>query len=277
MRPVFLAMLLLGCSEGPQADPQTDPQSGPQATPATAPTEATPTPSPDSDGGSQAGTTEAPAAAPPADPRAVEANTQGYRAYKQGDLVAALAAFRQAVELDDRYALAHYNLACTLALLRRQGKVCEHDAYEDAVLDHLARAVQLDPGRAERMRTDSDLDDVRDTMRYRLLDGGDMQSEAGLKALMSGLELFGPAQGAYGATSRIVLQPDGVVDIYRRTWDADGSIGEWAEGKGRWSPHGTKLHITLDGDIQEVQPTEEGTLVVGDTALWYDHPHECSA
>ncbi len=223
----------------------------------------------------------APHDAPVAD--AVAANTRGYRAYQKGDLVAALDAFRQAIALDDDYALAHYNLACTLALLRRQGQVCPYDATEPAILDHLERAVALDSGRQERMRQDGDLDDLRDTIRYRILDGADPSTDAGLRAVLEGVELFGPPQGVYGALSRLRLETGGHALVGQRLRGADGVPGDWKDHDAIWSVADGVVHIDDSGDIQDLRLSADGSLRAGDSrdaggqALWTDSPPECAA
>src|SRR5688500_12236820 len=61
-------------------------------------------------------------------------NTQGFRLYKAGKYSQALELFEQARLADPAYALAHYNYAATLGVLRKQGKVCEHDAYRSTIV-----------------------------------------------------------------------------------------------------------------------------------------------
>lgn len=93
-------------------------------------------------------------------------NTKGFRLYKQKNYTAAIEFFKEAIKADPNHALAHYNLASTMALLRKLGRTCEADAYREVIREHLERAVALDPSRAERMKTDPDLEVVRDTVFY---------------------------------------------------------------------------------------------------------------
>lgn len=60
-----------------------------------------------------------------AETSAVDLNAQGYRQYKAGRYAEALELFNQAIQKDPKLALAHYNLAATLGLLRGRGKTCE--------------------------------------------------------------------------------------------------------------------------------------------------------
>lgn len=218
------------------------------------------------------------AATPPPPAPAVEpADTRGQDLLQQGDLPGALAAFDEALRQDRSDAQAHYGLASTLALLRRAGRICPYDAYEQRILDHLERAVQLDPDLRQRMAEDPNLAELRDTVRYRLLHGGSMASSQGLRDLLTGVELFGPAQGVWGAVSRIQLEEGGSVAVFRRVLQADGTIGDWAEDDGRWSVRDGTVRLELDDDVQELKLSSDGQLRAGDTTLWFDHPHDCSA
>ena len=64
---------------------------------------------------------------------------------------------RRLVRLRPRDALAHYNLACSYALIRRT----------DAALQALRRAVELGYRDFRYMRQDRDLDSIRNDPRYR--------------------------------------------------------------------------------------------------------------
>ena len=63
-------------------------------------------------------------------------NTAGFRCYKEKKYGEAALLFGGATMVDDKLALAHYNLACTLALLRKENKVCDNNAYLDRILEH---------------------------------------------------------------------------------------------------------------------------------------------
>src|SRR4051812_43454088 len=107
-----------------------------------------------------------------------ELNTQGFRLYNQHKYPEALELFKKAMEADDASALAHYNYAATLGVLRKQRKVCAFDAYKTTILDHLEKSVKLDPKRATRVKGDHDFDEVRDTVRYQKLVGRSLENPA---------------------------------------------------------------------------------------------------
>lgn len=66
---------------------------------------------------------------------------------------------RRLVRLKPQDALAHYNLACSYALIKRT----------DAALQALRRAIELGYRDFRYMRQDHDLDTIRDDPRYRQL------------------------------------------------------------------------------------------------------------
>jgi len=101
-------------------------------------------------------------------------NDLGFDAYKAGDMVEVARYFGLAAEQDPDLAIAYYNLACAQALLRRAGRGCESNVTLDRILANLEHSVELDPGRRERMRSDSDLDDVRAAIWYQVIDGADL-------------------------------------------------------------------------------------------------------
>ena len=103
---------------------------------------------------------------------AKELNTKGFRLYKREKYAEACRFFRDAIKMDDGYALAHYNLACTLALrykLDPCGDAFENGITFSKVLDHLGKSVYLDKGRKKKMQNDADLDPIRRTPRYNML------------------------------------------------------------------------------------------------------------
>ena len=142
-----------------------------------------------------AAVTPAPAIPPSAAPRAVPAPgddvSRGNDLYRQGDYRAAvdryqaalalrpgdlkarnnlgiaymqlamddraMAAFEEVLRLDGAYGLAYYNLACVHA---RAGRVAE-------AVDHLRRAVEIEPRAREWARTDGDFDSIRESPPFR--------------------------------------------------------------------------------------------------------------
>lgn len=58
-------------------------------------------------------------------------------------------------------ALAHFNLACAMALARKAGKTCEVGAYLGVVWEHVLESIRLDPSRLEKAVSDPDLKELR--------------------------------------------------------------------------------------------------------------------
>jgi tetratricopeptide (TPR) repeat protein len=151
-------------------------------------------------------------------------NTAGFRLYQQKKYAEALEQFKQAIAADEQHALSHYNYAATLALLRKQGRVCEFDAYCPVVLDHLERAVQLDEGRRRRMQRDPYFDTVRDTVRYQRLLGRDPAREADARALLVAVTWLGAAPGAFGNMAELRFKADGTFTLSRKVLDDQGEV-----------------------------------------------------
>ena len=208
-------------------------------------------------------------------------NTDGFRLYQAKKYPEALEKFRAAVAADEQHALAQYNFAATLALLRGQGKVCEFDAYPGAILEHLEAAVRLDERRRQRMKVDRDFDSVRDTLRYQQLLGRSPASEKDARALLLALTWLAPATGAYGHPLTLKLSADGSLTLTRLVLTDDDVKHDVV--KGRWKVKG--FQVTLDfehpveGQKQAVgKLTAEGHLLFGLPA-WdlSDQRSECDA
>lgn len=78
---------------------------------------------------------------------------------RQGRIVDGLKMDRKLVKLQPHNATAHYNLACSLALAKRNG----------AALDELRRAVQLGYRDLDWMQQDPDLDPLKERPEFHAL------------------------------------------------------------------------------------------------------------
>ncbi|MBN1501838.1 MAG: hypothetical protein JW982_16895 [Spirochaetes bacterium] len=86
-----------------------------------------------------------------------EVNAFGYRLYKLGKYSDAADVFRRAVQLDESYKFAHYNLACMLSLAKGEGvKINPRE-----LIYHLQYAAFLDGKYLNKFTTDADLDSIR--------------------------------------------------------------------------------------------------------------------
>ncbi len=220
----------------------------------------------------------------PARKQATTLNTRGFRLYQKKQYPEALALFRQASEADPTHALAHYNLAATLGVLRKQRRTCEFDAYKQAIVTELTRAVELDAGRKARMQRDRDFDDVRDTLGYQKLLGLDPKKPADLPALLERVSWYSGGEGAYGSMKALDLQPGGKLTLTLRqlTEDEKQPLKE-SKLPGTWKLEAGKLTLTF------AQPLEGATTVsgtLGETGVLemeaplgklYDRPSECEA
>ncbi|MCB9652326.1 MAG: hypothetical protein H6730_37830 [Deltaproteobacteria bacterium] len=203
-------------------------------------------------------------------------NTRGYRLYKQKKYGEAAQVFSEAIDADATYALPYYNLACTLSLLRAQGKICDHDAYRSSIIELLQDAVRLDPSRRKRLATDKDLDAVRDTFGYYKLIGLSVKNPRDLRKILVAVTWYGPSPGAYGPMAGADFHADGTLSTWSLDFPEDGSVRR-VPGKGTWRLEGTR--VLIKAGAREVAATlgEDGVLRFEDESTMTDDPDECSA
>ncbi len=210
-------------------------------------------------------------------------NTTGYRLYTEGKFPEALDYFRRAAEADPEYALARYNLACTLGVLRKQGPeaVCRYDAYKSTILDDLEAAVRLDPDTREKMQLDPDLDPVRDTVRYLRLLGYSPADPADVGVLLTSVSWYGPASGAFGPAATVDFKQDGTLTL--ELLDTTGDDVKRTEIAGTYTVTANRITIVLDDAVGGVKQFEGAMLpggsldVPGLPVPFTDDPHECEA
>jgi tetratricopeptide (TPR) repeat protein len=207
-----------------------------------------------------------------------ELNAEGFRLYKAGQLPQALEKFQAAAQADPKYALAHYNVAATLGVLRKQGQVCQFDAYRETIVERLNTAVKLDPKRLARAREDTDLDPIRDTLGWQRLLGRSPARAADVPELLRRVSWFGPGVGVYGTTRALRFQDGGRVVLQRKTFDNPEGMPRDEEVSGTYSVKGRALELRLPG----MKPlkgtlTVRGALQVDELGTFTDSPSECEA
>lgn len=214
---------------------------------------------------------------------AAKFNTDGFRAYQAKKYADALALFKQGFTADEKHALSHYNYAATLGLLRKQGKVCEFDAYQSAVLEHLEVAVKLDEGRRKRMQKDGDFDSIRDTVRYLRLLGKDPAKVSDARAFVTGVTWFAPSVGVYGNMAELKLTGNTFTLSRKVMNDATGEVSV-VKHTGSFTVLPSDGTVTLifnkafEGKSQlEGKLTAEGHLVFAVLGELTDERSECDA
>jgi len=94
---------------------------------------------------------------------ALQLNNAGYALYTQKNYEEAIVFFRAALKLKPDYEFANYNLACSLSLMRGQGK--EVDIEE--IMWRLSRSLDLDPKKLQHMKNDTDLAPMMELKQFR--------------------------------------------------------------------------------------------------------------
>jgi len=211
-------------------------------------------------------------------------NTIGFRLYAEGRYAEALEYFESAVEADPTYALAHYNYACTLGVLRDMGPefVCRYDAYKWRILDYLEESVRLDPDRTERMKDDPDLECVHDTFRYQRLLGLSPNDPDDALLILQRVSWYAFNAGAFGPAGGITFHEDGTLTL----WKLDVSTSEVTrlEHTGRLSVTGAEMEMVLDDPISgrrrfPLELSTDGVLSVPGLPFqpFIDDPRDCEA
>jgi len=115
-------------------------------------------------------------------PQSVLLNNKAMEFYERGEYEEASRLFRQAVDHDPKHFLAHYNLACTLTLLKDQGR---ENSWEE-IYHHLVLSVALSPSRWKRVLEDPDLQTFRRSFYFLTWAEKDLHDPAILKSALKG-------------------------------------------------------------------------------------------
>lgn len=182
-------------------------------------------------------------------------------------------------------ALAHFNLACSLSLLRKAGRVCDGDAYRSVIVSNVEQSIALDPNRLEKALKDPDLSPVRDTVAWQSLLGLSMAREADLKKLLPRVTWWSPGVGVFGSLHQLTFTADGRFTLTSKVFDADGVPKGTARHTGTWALEGRALRLTtgttpLPGAKStslELTVEPGGRLTGRDWTDFTDAPSECDA
>ncbi len=210
--------------------------------------------------------------------QAIALNTKGFRLYKRRKYAEAARYFRKAVQLDARYALAHWNLACTLGVLRKLRQICPNRAYLSEIVKHLKRAVELDKRYKSKMLTDKDLDPVRPTLGYQELLGYSAARVRDLGHLLMAVNWYGPTEGAFGHTKRLDFKKNSRVVLHY----LDKNTFKWHRISGRYRLRGRRVIVILQRPLGEHRRfigrlSKKGSLRVRRLATFTDQPSDCDA
>lgn len=215
-------------------------------------------------------------------PEAVE---QFRKATRAGETEAPGPTAKEAVQLTRVHALAHFNLGCTLALLRKAGRVCEFEAYRSTVIDAVQEAIKLDPNRLDKALADPDLSAVRDTLAFQSWQGLSPRREGDLFRLLHAVRWWSAGAGVYGSIHELTFSSQGFA-LTMKVFDQDGNVLERRKTVyGKWALTGRTLKLFLPVEYPELKRrtsfegtfTEEGQLVFKDWAEFSDSPSECDA
>ena len=218
-----------------------------------------------------------PAASAQAAPSAKALNTEGFRLYQAGKYPEALEKFRAAAEADPKHALAQYNVAATLGVLRKQGLVCHHDAYKATILQYLTASVKLDPKRLKRAKEDADLDPIRDTVGWQKLLGRSPTRAADVPEILRQVSWHGPGVGVYGTLVTLRFEQGGKLTLIRKVPQEEGAPKAETVA-GTYSMKGRTVEVKLPGQKPDTGSLNaQGVLTFKALGAFYDFPSECDA
>jgi len=205
-------------------------------------------------------------------------NTEGFRLYQAGKYPEALEKFEAAAQADPRFALAHYNVAATLGVLRKRGEICAYSAHRQTILERLNTAVRLDPRRLARAKEDTDLDPIRDTVGWQRLLGLSPARQADIPEILRRVTWFSPGEGVYGSTRKLTF-PDGQrVVLWRRVVEDEKNPSRTEEVTGKYTLQGRTLTLSFPRKKPiSGRMTARGALEFEGLGTFLDSPSECDA
>ncbi|MFL5319125.1 MAG: hypothetical protein ACJ790_05670 [Myxococcaceae bacterium] len=224
-------------------------------------------------------------------PDAKKLNSDAMDAYKAADWDTAIAKFQGAIQADPTYALPHYNLACTLSLVRKAGQTCQHEAYRHTIVSELEKSVKLDPKRRDRMKKDADLQSVRDTIGYQKLMGVNPDTKDGLQTLLLNVSWWDKGQGAFGSIHSLKFLAGGKAKLTEKQMNDEGEMktvsfdGTWSleDAKNSLGAPSFKVRLNLPKRGKDVAKSMTGVFTgtmidFHDAGMAFlDEPDECSA
>lgn len=213
---------------------------------------------------------------------AIELNRQGYELYKQKKHGEAIRAFQKAVEADQTYGQAHYNLACTHGLLRKiQKEPCTYESYKSVIVEHLKQTLKYMPEKRTKMLQDSDLNEVHDTYGWQIIKGCSPETTKGVTDILIHVTWYGPAPGCYGPANGLDFQPNGTVLFWRL--EIGEGFPERVYLKGTYQVAGNKIKFQFKNKVFGKNSftgtlTGQGEIIIkGGPQKFSDDPDECSA
>lgn len=181
-----------------------------------------------------------------------------------------VALLERAVAESPHDAMAHYRLARRLAFGRAVNEQCRIGASRERILGLLEGAVSLDREAIGWMESEAAFDTVRDTIRYRLLVGGDLSSAGGVDGLLTGTTFHSPPVDGKNL-QRLEFHPahEALVEV---------STGDTSDAYiGTWRVDGTDVQVDVGGENWTLNLDSSGDLHERGVVRWVNTPAECLA
>lgn len=149
------------------------------------------------------------------DQESIDLNDRGMDYYYADEFIQAALFFLDAIDVDSSNYLAHFNLACTMCLIREKHGPCdvygpngEFDVRRTTILYHLNRSVALKESRREKLFTDSDLTCMHSTLAFHVLAGRSLSDPDDVADILPAVTWTVEQEGSNADI------PSGVIDFF---------------------------------------------------------------
>lgn len=218
----------------------------------------------------------------------------GDRAFAEGHYEQALYYYYDAFENPEVF----LKRARVLSVLRRQGKVCEHNAFVDIILENLEYAIEGEPALKSTITADTLLAPVGGTVLFNQWKGAVLENDSSLSTLLTAVSWYNCLETITAVEGGIFFHEDGSVSVDWGTYyeydEATDSFIPHPYGKqdGKYNVRDGKIYITwqrtYDTIDQSAYPDSSiyilrvlgvvGILLddISGLELFFDIPDECN-
>jgi len=179
---------------------------------------------------------------------AKELNSLGYELYKKGDFEEALRLFEESIEVYNDYPYSHFNYACTLGVLMKNDYPSWF-GHKDIAIEHLKKVLELDSIFLEKVKTDNDLDLIRNEFEYLDLLGYSINNTEDIEVYLNELDWYIQGIGIFQVIGGISFDSEGGFLLYYtdfRGFDEGDYDFPVIEYTGNYTIDGTTITFKLD-------------------------------
>lgn len=191
-----------------------------------------------------------------------------------------------------------FRLASIMAYFRKQGLICEYNAYIDIILDELQYAIAQDSSLLEKVLSDTVFSPIHRTVLYNVWQGHNLDNDTSIAIILTEVTWYRIVEPVTATDGKIVFRADNSVYVDWGTYyEYDEVMGEftpcsYGKQEGQYKVTGRKIYIRwdktydnyYDADMQEESvfildlDGVSGVLKDGGSkhVIFYDMPDECN-